>query len=402
MAFYVIPLVTVPYLSRVLGPSSWGLLAMAQAFAMYGALIVDYGFIFSASRQIVTSSSRTEIENVIADVQGAKLLLAGIVAIGAFLAYRFVPLFREHPLLLSVAVASEVFKAALPTFYFFGIQRVAFASMLDIVSRLAAAAGIFVFVRQPADGWKVFGLNLIGALIALAIGSSVMYSRYSFLWPRLRGSWKMLRQTGAMFLFRSANHIYSLSNAFVLGLFASPRDVGYYAGAEKINSAAIGLLSPLSTALYPRSAALAKESFGKALQLTRVSLFLMLGVGTGLMLLMWFASGFIVQLILGPKYQASAIPFSILSLRAPMAAWTNVLGFQWLLALGLETAFQRIIVVAIALNLSLAAVLAPRFTSTGMAWAVVASQTAVVIGIYFVLQRRKLNPLAMPSKAVHA
>lgn len=401
MAFYIIPLVTVPYLSRVLGPTSWGLLAMAQAFALYGALIVDYGFIFSATRQIATSSSRFEIENIIADVQGAKLLLAAIVAMGAFLAWRFVPLFREHPVLLSVAVASEVLKAALPTFYFFGIRRVAFASMLDIVSRLAAAVGIFIFVHVPADAWKVFGLQAIGALIALSIGSAVMYSQYSFLLPRFTRSVKMLRSTGAMFLFRSANHIYSLSNAFVLGLFASPRDVGYYAGAEKINSAAVGLLSPLSTALYPRSAALAKESFGRAVQLTKISLYVMMTVGVSLMLLMWFASGFIVQLILGPKYRPSSVPFSILSLRAPMAAWTNVLGFQWLLALGLETAFQRIILVAIALNLSLAALLAPKFTFTGMAWAVVASQTAVVIGIYFVLRRRKLNPLALPSEVVH-
>jgi PST family polysaccharide transporter len=205
-----------------------------------------------------------------------------------------------------------------------------------------------------------------------------------------------------MFLFRSANHIYSLSNAFVLGLFAPPAVVGYYAGAEKINSGAVGLLSPLSTALYPRSAALVKNSFGKALQLTKLSLYVMGAVSIALMLLMWFASSLIVTLILGHKFQPASGAFRILSLRAPMIAWTNVLGFQWLLALGLEKSFQRILTVALVLNFSLAALLAPRFSYVGMSWAVVVSQAAVVIGIYFVLRRRKLNPLAAASEPVRA
>jgi PST family polysaccharide transporter len=85
-----------------------------------------------------------------------------------------------------------------------------------------------------------------------------------------------------------------------------------------------------------------------------------------------------------------------------MVAWTNVLGFQWLLALGLEKSFQRILVVALVLNFALAALLAPKFSFIGMAWAVVASQAAVVIGIYFVLRRRKLNPLSLSSGTVRA
>ena len=174
--------------------------------------------------------------------------------------------------------------------------------------------------------------------------------------------------------------------------------MGYYAGAEKINAAAVGLLSPLSTALYPRSAALVKDSFGKAVQLTKVSLYVMAAVGVALMLIMWFGSNLIVSLILGRNFQPSSGVFSILSLRAPMVAWTNVLGFQWLLALGLEKSFQRILMVALVLNFSLAALLAPRFTFIGMAWAVVASQATVVIGIYFILRRRHLNPLTMGAE----
>lgn len=391
---------TVPYLSRVLGPASWGLLAMAQAFAMYGGLIIEYGFIFSATRQIATASSPAEIESIISDVFGARVLLAITVTIAASVAYYFVPLFHEHPLLLSVAVCSEIVRALAPAFYFYGIRRVAFPAILDVVSRFLAAIGIFIFVRHPQDAWRVFALNFIFGCVALAVEITIIYSRHAFVWPRLKTSLKMLHETSAMFLFRSASHIYSISNAFILGLFASPADVGYYAGAEKINSAAVGLLSPLSTVLYPRSAALVKDSFSKAVQLTKISLYVMGAISIALMLLMWLGSGLTITLILGHKFEPSAGVFRILSLRAPMVAWTNVLGFQWLLALGLEKSFQRILVIALVLDFGVAALLAPRFSFIGMSWAVVASQAAVVLGIYFVLARRKLNPLATASEPV--
>src|SRR5579884_295481 len=142
-ANYVLPLVTVPYLARVLGPARWGLIAMAQAFSMYGSLLVDYGFVFSATRQIATASNHAEIEEVIAGVSGAKAMLAGLVAVAACCAYLFVGLFHQHPLLLWTAVSAGIINAALPSYFFYGVKKVAIASALDISARVAAGIGIF-------------------------------------------------------------------------------------------------------------------------------------------------------------------------------------------------------------------------------------------------------------------
>src|SRR5438270_6590485 len=112
-ANYVLPLITVPYLSRVMGPSAWGLIAMAQGLAICGGLVMEYGFIYSATRQIATASTRGDIEDVIAGVSGARVLLMAIVIAAACCAYLFVPLLRQHPLLLWAAVTAEILKASL-------------------------------------------------------------------------------------------------------------------------------------------------------------------------------------------------------------------------------------------------------------------------------------------------
>src|SRR6185437_37559 len=397
-----LPLITVPYLSRVLGPASWGLLAMAQSFAIYANLLVDYGFLYSATREIARAASHQEVERIIAGVSGAKMLLAAVALFVTCLAYFAIPLFRENALLLWTAAASEIIKALVPVYYFYGIKRVSTASILEISARAAAAAGIFLFVHEPEDAWKVFALTTFTSAAILIIGHAMMYSRYAPRWPRVSEGIQTIRDDWAMFLFRSSHTIYVVGNAFILGLFASPQAVGYYAGAEKIGAAAVGLLAPFTTVLYPRAAALVKISMPKAARATAISFYIVAGASVFLTLAMWFGASLIIPIILGHGFAPSEGVLQILGLRAPLIAWVNVLGFQWLLVLGLERQFQRVTVAALVLNVFLAVVLAPRFSYDGMAWAVVTSQLAAAVGIYIVLQRRGLNPFNMRATESYA
>ncbi len=109
---------------------------------------------------------------------------------------------------------------------------------------------------------------------------------------------------------------------------------------------------------------------------------------------MWAGAPLIVKIILGHNFGESESVVRVLSVRAPLIAWTNVLGFQWLLVLGLERQFQKITMAALILNTLLATALAPRFSYNGMAWAVLFSQAAAALGIFVVVQQRQLNPFS--------
>jgi PST family polysaccharide transporter len=401
-ANYVLPLLTVPYLSRVLGPRSWGLVAIAQSFAMYGHLLVEYGFVYSGTREIATASSPGDIDATIAAVSTAKALLSGVMLASAMVAYIWMPLFHANGLLLWTAVLSELLKALLPVYYFYGTKQVAIASFIDVAARLASAAGVFVFIHKPDDAWIFFLLQGIGAGVALVVSHAMILSKHRLRFACLRDGIKMLHEAGAMFLFRSAHNIYVMGNAFILGLFAPPQAVGFYAGAEKISSAAVGLLSPVSTALYPHAAGLVKSSMRRAARLTAVSLYAVLGASVGLTLLMWFGAPLIVRVLLGPKFAASIGVLQILAFRAPFVAWTTVLGFQWLLALGLEKTFQKVTIAAFITNVVLAFCLAPRFAFNGMAFVAVLSQATAAAALYFALTKRGLNPITLQSDSSYA
>ncbi len=197
----------------------------------------------------------------------------------------------------------------------------------------------------------------------------------------------------SLFLFRGSVSLYTTGNAFILGLFVSPLWVGYYAGAEKISKAFLGLLNPVSQALYPRLTHLVYHARARAVTLARIAIAAMGTGGTALGVLVFVSAPLLVRMILGPGYDQAVPVLRILALLPPLIALSTVYGVQWMLPLGMEGPFNKIILLAGGINVGLAVILAPSYLAVGMACAVVTAETFVTIAIYLLVRRRKLDPL---------
>lgn len=106
-ARYLLPLVTIPYLARVLGATTWGLVAFSQAFGAYASLVVEFGFDYAATREVAKiRDSRENLSSLVAGVLGAKILLAVCVVGLAAIAEQWIPLFHKHPIFLWATAAA--------------------------------------------------------------------------------------------------------------------------------------------------------------------------------------------------------------------------------------------------------------------------------------------------------
>jgi PST family polysaccharide transporter len=394
-ANYLLPLVTIPYLTRVLGPATWGLVAFAQAFGAYASIVIEYGFHLSATRAVARSrDSRSELANLVAGVMGAKVMLAAGAVLLALLLESWIPLFRAHPVFLWAAVFWAVGQSFSMLWYYQGFERMRLVAVLDVAGKAAATAGIFILVRHPADGWKVLVLQGSGALLSVAVATAIVYRQVPFRLPTWRLVSNTLRMGWSMFLFQGSMSLYGAGNAFILGLFASPAAVGFYAGAEKLARALMGLMAPIHQSLYPRLSHLVQHNRPAAHRLARFSMFLMSSVGVVLSLAAFLGAPWAVPLILGRSFTASVPVLEILAALPLLDALGTLFGVLWMVPLGLDRQFNRVILAGGALNLVLAVVLAPRFAQLGMAAAVVATEVFVVLSLYLTLRRRKLSPLA--------
>jgi len=387
-AEYVLPMITVPYLARVLLPAGWGLVVFAQGFSGWLALVLEYGFGFSATREIARSRDDPEHSaNMVAGVVGANILLLIAATIVAFTVYFLVPKFHDNPIYLWLAFVIALTQGIRPLWYFQGLEQMTFPAWLNVAGRVCVTAGIFFWVKTADSGWKVLALQSIAGVIVSGVILAAMYRQIPFRWPSLDSSIGALKTGWTMFLSRSAISLYTLANIFILGLFASQSEVAYYGGAERINRAVLGLLQPISQALYPRMSNLAARNRERAAEAARLGLLFFGGfgilAGAGLAVL----APLVIRILLGSKYEPAVAVFRVMTLIVPLIALSNVLGVQWMLPFGMDKAFSRIILGAGVLNVALAVYLAPHFGSIGMAWSVVAAESFVTFGMWLVLRR---------------
>jgi PST family polysaccharide transporter len=378
----LLPLVTVPFLARVLRPEGWGVVVFAQSFAAWSGLILEYGFHLSGTRRIATArGNREELTAVVAGVQGAKLILLLVLTTVTVLAYLTIPTFRSHPVHLFWAWLLAVGQGASPFWYFQGIERMKAAASLEVMAKVLATAGIFLLVRGPEDGWMVLALQALAALFWAGVATRWIYAELPFIRMTLDRAVSMLREGAVLFAFRGASGLYMQANGFVLGLLSNAATVAYFGGAERVIRAAIGLIQPVSQALYPRLSQLMRSDRLAALRLLRTSLLVVGGLGIAVGAAAAVGAPFLVEVLLGPGYVAAIPVLRLLAILAPIVALGTVAGIQWALPMGYDRQFLIFVMAGGALNLIGAAFLVPRYGAVGMGVAVVIAEAAVLAAL---------------------
>ncbi len=390
---YVVPLFTLPYLTRVLGPASWALLAFADAYANYLSLVVEYGFGLSAIREIAqVRDDGAARAKQLAGVLGAQIILAGSVVVLTLLLLYSVNSLAAYRRLMPYAVLLAVSRSLAPFWYFQGMERMRLVAILNMAANSIAAACILLLVHGPGDNWMPLALRGGASVLSMAAAFGVAYRNLPFVMPAWRHSWLVLRQGGSLFLFKSSVSLYTTANVLLLGLLAAPAAVAWYAGAEKIARAAIGGIGPITQTFYPRIAHLMAHDKTQARRAGRFSVWLTVGTGTAAGIALFATAPWLVRLLLGRGFENSIPVLRLFSLLPPLIAGSNVLGIQWMLPLRLDKEFNLIILSAGAVNLILAFLLAPRYRQIGMAVSVVLTEMLITASILLLLRRRKLDP----------
>ena len=383
-----------PYLARTLGAEGLGLFAIAQAFAIYGIVTVEFGFGFSGTRAVARARDQPgRLAALLTGIVVAQLLLAVVVALAAVLARHLVPAFADQPLLLWAGLAFAILQGLLPIWYFTGLERIPLIAAIGVATKALAAAAILVLVRGPDDGWLVLACYAGGALLTTAAGFALVLRevRPGRLSVALIG--ETLRLGASMFVMRLMVLMHTAGNTFLLGVLVSPMQVGFFAAGEKLCRPIAWLLQPINTALLPRLSHLVERSPDRAQQLAALTVVLQGAAGLALGAAIALLAPWLVELVFGAEYRAAAGVLRVMAGIIPLIVINAALVSQWLIPHGLDRALNVVIVICAALNLVLALILAPRFGALGMAWVTVVAEGCVLVGLLWALRRRGLRPL---------
>ena len=393
-----LPLITIPYLARVLGPEGWGLVAMFQSLAACATLLIEFGFELGATRRVArcrgSSHRMAELAGGVFGVQaGLGLAIASMVLVLS----AWLPVLRDHPALTLSCLVFAVAEGFNPSWYFIGTERMGTMAALEVCCKLAGAGAIFVFVRTAADGSHVLAIQACASVLSFAAALWIIREKVPLRLPSITLTREALRDAWPMFLIRGGECLYTMGNAFLLGFFAGPAVVGFFAGPEKIARGLAGLFNPVRQALYPRLSKLAVTSPVHAARLARMGTAITcLGGLAGGIGVYWFAP-LLIRIGFGPQFEPAVPVLRMLAVMLPLISITQSAVMQWLLPSGRERAVAVTVLLAGLLNVILILLMVPKSAQTGMAHAVIGAEgfvCAVLTTLAITGSRRRPAPRA--------
>ncbi len=395
-ANYLVPLIIIPYVVRVLTPSGYGLGTFAISFASFFGTIAEYGSNLTASRAVaVGRANLQEVSRIATEVMFARIFLWVNCAGVFWILISVVPKLQGNKLIMWMGFLYFFTFHMNPIWLYQGLEELRFSARVSLGVRFAFLPLLFLVVRHPADTWKWVALQTAGWATSATILWLYAYLRLGVRCtrPHWRGLGRQLREGFSLFVSQAAVKAYAQGNTFILGMFTNVVIAGYYNAAEKIAEVAFTLLNPIVQAVYPRASRLAAASRHAALHFMRKTLMVMGSGGFAMSACLLAGAPWIVSIGLGPKYHASITILRILSPLPCLVALTNVLGTQIMVPFKHDLAYTVILVSAGVVNLTLAALLAPRWHGNGMAVSVTFSQVFVATTMLWYLGRRRLSPL---------
>ncbi|MQS88858.1 oligosaccharide flippase family protein [Companilactobacillus mishanensis] len=380
-AFYqifvlIVPLITTPYLARVLGPEGVGVNAYTSSIVQYFILLGSLGIGLYANRQIAfIRESKEELSKTFFEIFIVRILtmLISLILFMVFLC--LVKQYKTYYLVQSITVLAVAFDIS---WFFMGLEKFSITVMRNIVVKIITVICIFLFVKTSND---LINYVLILSISTL-IGNLLLFPNLMNIieWPKfkqlnpLRHVWPSL----ILFVPQIATQVYLVLNKTMLGSLVSVQSAGYFDQSDKIIKVVLAVVTATGTVMLPRVAnTFAKGDHVRTKQYLYDSFSFVTAISIPMSLGLAAITSKLVPLFLSPKFN-EVIPIMLVeSIVIVLIAWSNAIGTQYLLPTKQTKSFTVSVVVGAVVNLIANIPLILLLGALGAAIATVLSEIAV-------------------------
>lgn len=394
----VFPLVTYPYVSRVLAPEGLGQATFAVSVVSYFIMLAMLGIPTYGIRACAqVRDDREKLSQTVQELMIVNVVMAAFCYLLLGLAILLIGRFREVRLLLWVSSTGILLNAVGVNWFYSAIEEYTYITVRSVAFKLLAAVMMFLFVRSPDDV-----LWYAAATLVASYGSYVLnffrlrryvtfrrFERYSFL-PHIRVSL-------IFFAMSVAATVYTNLDVVMLGFMRGSAEVAYYNTAVKVKTILVSLVTSLGTVLLPRlSYYIQKDAREEFMRLLGRALRFVLYAAVPLTVFFILFAPETVLVLSGDQYGASILPMRIIMPTVLLIGVTNLLGMQIMVPMGQEKRVTVSVAVGGAVDLVLNLILIPPLGAAGAALGTLAAETAVLI-VQAVMTRDILRRLPRPS-----
>lgn len=247
--------ITIPYQTRILGPEYYGLIGLATALTMYFQLILDFGFILSATQRVADNSDDNyRLSKIFTSVTCCKCLLSVLCMLILSIICMYVGDYKKYFGLFLMYLIWAIVTSMLPDYIYRGLQNMQTITYRTVAVKLLFTILIFIFMNKKEEYFLIPLFNIFGAFFALVWSFIDLYSRWSikFIKVEIRDILEELKASSLFFYSRIASTVSTSMNMILLrSIYGESTVLGYYTSADKIVSIAKAGSSPIADSIYP-------------------------------------------------------------------------------------------------------------------------------------------------------
>ena len=270
IAKMIFPLVTLPYLTRVLSTDSYGVVAYVRSIMIYMQVFVDFGFGLSATKDIVRANNDpVKIGRITGNVLYGNLILSGIGTIILMPMAFFIPVLKGYAAFVFLSQVPVILSCFFMEYLFRGLEKMHLLTIRFVVMKLISTALTFVIVKNDADMMWIPVLDIIGYGIAAILSMTQMRK----LGIKLKSdgishAWQSIKDSFDYFVSNMASTAFNVLNTLLIGIFATATDVAYWSVCLQLISAVQNIYTPISNGIYPEM--VRKKDIGIIMKIVKV------------------------------------------------------------------------------------------------------------------------------------
>ena len=378
IAGYIFPLITMPYLARVIGVEGFSKIAFAAAIISWIQTIADWGFNYTATRDVAQNrSDSVAVSRIFSNVLWSRLFLTSLSLIILVALIFTIPSFRENASIILVTFILIPGHIFFPDWFFQALERMKYITIMNIIIKLIFTLLVFVFIKTQSDYILQPLFTSIGYLLCGAVSFFIILKKwgYQLYRPCFLSIISTIRQSTDVFVNNIAPNLYNSVSVILLGSVCGGGANGIFEGGNKLISIANQFISIISRAIFP--------FLSRRIEKHHIYAKINMSITVLASLVIFIFAPFLIRILLSPEFSESIVVLRILSISMIFLVMSNTYGVTYLMIQREERILRNITLVCSLIGMFISYPLISAYSYIGAAITIFISRFLLGVVTYF-------------------
>ena len=381
MSSFLFPLITFPYVSRILLPIGTGKVSFANSVVTYFVMISQLGIpTYGIRACAIVRDDEEKLKKTVYELFAINVVMSILAYIVFFAALIYVPRLRADRTLFLITGTLIFFNTIGVEWLYKALEQYTYITVRSIIFKFIALIAMFVLVHDVDDyviygGISIFAASASNAFNFIRLRKIIGKKKVSQL------NFKQhFKPVFTFFIISCATTIYTNLDNVMLGFMKDDVEVGYYNAATKINNILVSIVTSLGTVLMPRASYYLQNGMeDEFFKLSKKAVKFVFLAATSMMIYFMLFAREGVLFLSGEAFEGAILPMMIVMPTLFFIGLTNIMGIQMLVPMGREDAVMISTFAGAIVDLILNAIFIPMLGSTGAAIGTLVAEFVVLI-----------------------